>query len=374
VHIIIDQAIPAASQLFGSLGDIQTIPGRAISSRHCRTAQAVIVRSVTSVNSDLLAGSAVQFIGSTTAGTDHIDQRWLQQQGIVFAHAPACNATAVVEYVMTALLWLVSRERCALREKTIGIVGVGHIGSLLNQRLLALGVTTLLCDPPRAERGESGPFWSLSHLVRRADVLTFHVPLQREGPHATWHLLDDDLLAALPDGRILINSARGAVFDNAALLTALAGGKACRVVLDVWEHEPVLSLPLLAHVTLATPHIAGYTLEGRVNGAFTVYQAICQQLGCQPRVDRATLLPTEQQTATLSGPWRPEQLKPLMDRTYQIARDDMALRAVADQTGGFDKLRAAYPERREWSSLLVVCDHAIAAQQWRQLGFQAVVR
>lgn len=374
MRIIVDQATPAASELFGSLGELQTVPGRAITRQHCRAAQAVIVRSVTSVTGDLLAGSAVQFVGSTTAGTDHIDQRWLQQQGIAFAHAPAGNATAVVEYVLTALLWLIAREGCLLHEKTVGIVGVGHIGSLVNQRLQALGVTTLLCDPPRSERGDSGPFWPLSHLVRHADILTFHVPLQREGAHPTWHLLDEELLAALPDGRILINSARGAVFDNAALLTALARGKACRVVLDVWEHEPALSLPLLAHVTLATPHIAGYTLEGRVNGAFTVYKALCQHVGCQPRVDRATLLPPDQQAVSVSGSWHSEQLKPLVDRIYRIDRDDAALRAVAGQPGAFDQLRAAYPERRECSSLLVVCDNEPAAWQWQQLGFQAVVR
>lgn len=374
MRIIVDQATPAASLLFGSLGEIQTIPGRAITSEHCRAAQAVIVRSVTSVNRKLLTGSTVQFVGSATAGTDHIDQHWLQQQGIAFAHAPGCNATAVVDYVLTALLWLMARGGCLLQEKTVGIIGVGHIGSLLNQRLQALGVTTLLCDPPRAERGDSGPFWPLSHLVRHAEVLTFHLPLQREGPHPTWHLLDEELLAALPDGRILINSARGALFDNAALLTALAGGKKCRVVLDVWEHEPALSLPLLACVTLATPHIAGYTLEGRINGAFAVYKALCQQLGCQPSVDRASLLPNAQHAVTLSGPWRSEQLKPLLDRIYRIERDDAALRAVAGQSGAFDQLRTAYPERRECSSLLLVCDQEQAAQQWEQLGFQAVVR
>ncbi len=374
MRITVDQATPAASQLFGSLGELQSLPGRLITSQHCTAAQALIVRSITKVNRELLTGSKVQFVGSSTAGTDHIDQCWLQQQGIAFAHAPACNAIAVVEYVISALLWLVARERCTLHEKTIGIVGVGQIGSRLNQRLQALGVTTLLCDPPRAERGDCGPFWPLSHLVRHADVLTFHLPLQHEGPHPTWHLLNEELLAALPDGRILVNSARGAVFDNAALLTALARGKACRVVLDVWENEPALSLPLLAHVTLATPHIAGYTLDGRVNGAFTIYKALCHHLGRQPCVDRAALLPSAQQALHVSGPWHSDQLKPVMEQIYRIERDDAALRAVADQAGAFDQLRATYPERRECSSLLIVCDNETAAQQWQQLGFQAVVR
>ncbi|MEW9808946.1 MAG: 4-phosphoerythronate dehydrogenase [Candidatus Symbiodolus clandestinus] len=374
MRLLVDALVPAAKQLFAPLGELQMLPGRAITNQHCASVEALIVRSTTAVTPTLLAGSSVQFVGSTTAGIDHIDTHWLQQQGITFSHAPGCNAIAVVEYVLTALLWLAQRKQFALPDKTVGIVGVGHIGSLLQQRLQLLGVNTLLCDPPRQARGDPGPFWPLSHLVQQADILTFHVPLQRTGPDATWHLVDSALLAALPPQRILINSSRGAVIDNAALLAALNRGKSCSVILDVWEQEPALSLPLLKQTTLATAHIAGYTLEARFNGVFSIYRDLCQHYGLSPRITDEALLPVNQKTVTLSGPWHWQQLIPLTEQLYSIARDDSALRRLAHRPGGFDWLRAHYPERRQWSSLRVACDNQQTAEQLQQLGFRAYQR
>ena len=184
-----------------------------------------MVRSVTKVNEALLAGSRIGFVGTATAGTDHVDDAWLQRQGIGFSAAPGCNAIAVVEYVFSALMLLAERDGFHLRDKTVGIIGVGNVGSRLDARLKALGVRTLLCDPPRADRGDAGEFWPLEKLVAEADVLTFHTPLNKSGPYHSLHLADADLLAALPDNRILINACRGPVVDNAALLQVLEKGK-----------------------------------------------------------------------------------------------------------------------------------------------------
>lgn len=203
-----------------------------------------MVRSVTKVNESLLAGKPIKFVGTATAGTDHVDEAWLKQAGIGFP-LHGCNAIAVVEYVFSSLLMLAERDGFSLYDRTVGIVGVGNVGRRLQARLEALGIKTLLCDPPRADRGDEGDFRSLDELVQRADILTFHTPLFKDGPYKTLHLADEKLIRSLKPGAILINACRGAVVDNTALLTCLNEGQKLSVVLDVWEGEPELNVELL---------------------------------------------------------------------------------------------------------------------------------
>ncbi|SVK47931.1 pdxB [Acinetobacter baumannii] len=229
---------------------------------------------------------------------------------------------------------------------------------------------TLLCDPPRADRGDAGEFWPLEKLVAEADVLTFHTPLNKSGPYHSLHLADADLLAALPDNRILINACRGPVVDNAALLHALEKGKKLSTVLDVWEPEPDLSLPLLARVDIGTAHIAGYTLEGKARGTTQVFEAFSRHLGQPQQVALASLLPVpEFSQIRLNGPLDEARLKRLMHLVYDVRRDDAPLRKVAGQPGEFDRLRKHYQERREWSSLAVQCDDSASAELLGKLGF-----
>lgn len=230
-------------------------------------------------------------MGTATAGTDHVDEDWLRQAGIGFSAAPGCNAIAVVEYVFSALLMLAERDGFALRDRTVGIVGVGNVGGRLQARLEALGIRTLLCDPPRADRGDEGDFRSLDELVQEADVLTFHTPLFKEGPYKTLHLADDALISRLKPGSILINACRGAVVDNAALLARLNAGQDLGVVLDVWEGEPDLNVDLLNTIDIGTAHIAGYTLEGKARGTTQVFEAYSAFIGHEQRVALDTLLP-----------------------------------------------------------------------------------
>ncbi|KMJ45045.1 phosphoglycerate dehydrogenase [Xenorhabdus khoisanae] len=372
MKILVDENMPYAEQLFQQLGEVQAISGRPVPEGVLEHADAFMVRSVTKVNESLLQGSSIKFVGTATAGMDHIDQQWLAQAGIGFSAAPGCNAIAVVEYVFSALMLLAEQDQFQLKDKTVGIIGVGNVGGRLADRLTALGVKTLLCDPPRADRGDEGEFWPLEKLVKEADILTFHTPFNQSGPYQTYHLADEKLLSALPANRILINASRGEVVDNQALLSVLQSGKKLRVVLDVWEPEPNLSLPLLELIDIGTPHIAGYTLEGKARGTTQVFEAYCEFLGQPRKTELSELLPTPDfSQITLQGEVTQSILKRLMHLVYDVRRDDAPLRQVAGQEGAFDQLRKHYPERREWSSLTVYCDSEKSARLLSQIGFNA---
>jgi len=372
VKILVDENMPYARDLFSRLGEVKAVPGRPIPVAELADADALMVRSVTKVNGGLLQGTGIKFVGTATAGTDHVDEAFLQQAGIAFSAAPGCNAVAVVEYVFSSLLMLAERDGFALQDRTVGIVGVGNVGGRLQARLEAFGVRTLLCDPPRADRGDDGDFRSLDELVREADVLTFHTPLFKDGPYKTLHLADDALLSRLKPGTILINACRGPVVDNAALLQHLQAGQALSVVLDVWEPEPDLNVDLLNLVDIGTAHIAGYTLEGKARGTTQVFEAFSDFLGKRQQVALDTLLPApEFGRITLHGPLDQSTLKRLVHLVYDVRRDDALLRKVAGTPGEFDKLRKNYLERREWSSLYVQCDDASAAALLQKLGFNA---
>ncbi|MFU0868822.1 4-phosphoerythronate dehydrogenase PdxB [Kluyvera ascorbata] len=373
MKILVDENMPYARELFSRLGEVRAVPGRPIPTDALTDADALMVRSVTKVNEALLGDKAIKFVGTATAGTDHVEQSWLTQAGIGFSAAPGCNAIAVVEYVFSALLMLAERDGFALADRTVGIVGVGNVGGRLQKRLEALGIKTLLCDPPRADNGDEGDFRSLDELVAEADVITFHTPLYKEGQYKSLHLVDEALIRRLKPGTILINACRGPVVDNAALLKCLEEGQNLSVVLDVWEPEPDLNLALLDKVDLGTSHIAGYTLEGKARGTTQVFEAYSQFIGQPQEVALSTLLPApEFGRISLHGPLDQPTLKRLAHLVYDVRRDDAPLRKVAGIPGEFDKLRKNYLERREWSSLTVECDDADAAELLQKLGFNAV--
>jgi len=372
VKILVDENMPYARELFNRLGDVKAVPGRPIPLEELTDADALMVRSVTKVNEALLSGKNVKFVGTATAGTDHVDDAWLAQAGIGFSAAPGCNAIAVVEYVFSSLLMLGERDGFALKDRTVGIVGVGNVGGRLQKRLEALGIRTLLCDPPRADRGDEGDFRALDELVEQADVITFHTPLFKDGPYKSLHLADEALIRRLKPGTILINACRGPVVDNTALLKCLEEGQELSVVLDVWEPEPDLNVALLNRVDVATAHIAGYTLEGKARGTTQVFEAYSAFIGQAQQVALDTLLPApEFGRITLHGPLDESSLKRLVHLVYDVRRDDALLRKVAGIPGEFDRLRKNYVERREWSSLYVICDDADAAALLNKLGFTA---
>lgn len=374
MHIVADENIPLLDEFLGDLGRLTRLPGRLIDHTAVADADVLLVRSVTPVSSDMLAGTPVRFVGTCTIGTDHLDLPGLAAAGIEVASAPGCNARGVVEYVLSCLLTLAERSGSAWQDKVVGIVGVGEVGSRLAATLQALGMQTLLCDPPRAERGEQG-FVGLDELIQDSDVISCHVPLTREGAHATRHLFNGPRLAALKPGTWLINSSRGPVIDNTALHELLVQRRDLLVALDVWEHEPLVDPQLAALCALATPHIAGYSLDGKLRGTAQIYQALCRFLQQSPRLALEQLAPRSG-----AGEWQVEagapadwELTKALRLVYDVRDDDARLRAMlgaaeSDQSirEGFDRLRKEYPLRRE-CNLLRVCSAATEPQVARRL-------
>ena len=354
MHIVADENIPLLDAFFAPLGRITRLPGRQISHQDLTDADALIVRSVTRVDPQLLAGTPVRFVGTCTIGTDHLDLPGLAAAGVTVASAPGCNARGVVEYVLSCLLTLSERTGLDWRTRRVGIVGVGEVGGRLAQTLTALGVECLLCDPPRAARGEGG-FAPLDQLLTECDVISCHVPLTRTGADATWHLLDAGRLVALRPGAWLINSSRGPVIDNHALKAVLAERADLQVALDVWEQEPQVDCELLQRCALGTPHIAGYSLDGKLRGTEQIYRALCASLGQSAPLSLDSLAPEAGRAQLQFAAGTPAQwlLERSLRQVYDVRDDDARFRAAMLPLAGqstaqaFDALRKGYPLRRE---------------------------
>ena len=379
--IVADENIPLLDSFFGDMGEIRRVNGRDLSPGEVRDADILLVRSVTRVDQRLLEGSRVRFVGTTTIGTDHVDLAWLEANGIRFSAAPGCNANSVVEYVLSVLSLYAERRGLAdWSDLSVGIIGVGNVGGGLAARLDRLGFTVRLCDPPRAEReGESGPeFVSLDEALA-CDVVTLHTPLTREGPHATHHLIGERELSRLGAGQLLINSGRGEVVDSAALKARLQAPQAPTVVLDVWEREPRIDPELVERVWLATPHIAGYSLEGKVQGTEMIYQAVSRFLGLPVRKKAGQFLP-EPALSKMSFTGAADEGRALslaLRACYDPRQDDARLRlAMAGdaeaRAAASDRLRRDYPVRRECSSLKIQLKGSSRSLQdtFRAMGFK----
>jgi erythronate-4-phosphate dehydrogenase len=370
--IVADENMPALEALFGHLGPIVRHPGRALRREDLQHAKILLVRSVTRVDRALLEGTPVRFVGTATIGTDHVDLTWLERQGIGFASAPGSNADSVVEYVLSSLLHLAVEQGFDLFDKVVGIVGVGNVGRRLQQRLQAMGLQVLLCDPPRADReGEEG-FVDLATLLQQSDIVSVHTPLVKTGRWPSLHLLNAETLALLRPNAILLNTGRGPVIDNRALLACKQQRPDLTLVLDVWEHEPEVDPRLAALCAIATPHIAGYALDGKVRGSWMLYQALCEFLGLPASIKFEQVLPAARVAALTLMP-DAEPLIPVR-LVYDPFRDDRALRATLklppdERKKAFDQLRRNYPERREFLTLEVECSGALGAQL-TALGFK----
>ncbi len=368
MQILADENIPYVQTAFATLGEVRTIVGRHLSRADLGEAEILLVRSVSRVNEKLLAGSAVRFVGTATIGLDHIDLDYLQQQGIGFASAPGSNATAAAEYVVSALLIMAQRQGWALRDKTVGIIGCGNVGSRVLNKLNALGVNCLIHDPPL-----QNPNYVDLETVLSADIITLHVPLEKSGAYPTYHLVNTDFLAKLQDNVILINASRGAVVDEVALLEALNACPTMTIILDVWENEPNINPLLLQRTALGTPHIAGYSLDGKVRGTEMLYTAVCDYFQ-HPRTWQAqTSLPPPPLTR-LSFSKTVENnvaIHTAVMASYDVRRDDAALR---HPSGYFDHLRKNYPVRREFNCIEIElpAEKSALAAQLRGLGFIVV--
>ena len=381
MKIVADENIPLAEAFFSQLGTVVRVPGRTITSNDVRDADALIVRSVTKVNQGLLDGSNVKFVGTCTIGIDHLDDTYLDAQGIQWSSAPGCNANSVVEYVYAALChldinWLPVK---------FGIIGCGNVGGQLYKRLKAQGVD-LRCYDPNLTLAQNPDLTTLEEVLA-CDVISMHTPLVTTGQFPSFHLIGHHALQQFKKGAVLINCGRGAVIDNQALLEVLDARPDLRVVLDVWEPEPNISLELLDKVLLGSPHIAGYSYDGKLNGTGMIYQALCKHLNVAPQISLAQLVPPLENNQLRVD----EQnlagdifgiAKQLIKHVYDIAVDDARLRDIARDAlagrihfgEGFDGLRKFYPKRREFHNYRVHLESVTEAEkQWLQvLGFHCV--
>jgi len=377
MRIVADENIPFLSEAFGPLGDVAALPADRMTPEAVQSADALIVRSVTPVGARLLSGSKVRFVATATIGTDHIDGEYLAAHGIGFASAAGSNARSVAEYVVAALTVLAERRSSSLAGKVMGIVGVGNVGSRVARMAAAIGMTVLRNDPPLA-RSTGDPAYVPIEALFDADFLTFHVPLTHDGPDATYHMIDEGLLRGLKRGATLFNTSRGAVGDTAALRAAIQAGHIGAAVLDVWEGEPNINLDLVAGAAIATPHIAGYSLDGKVNGTRMVLEALCRHFGMERAWDPSPLLdpPRVPRLRIRAGTPPEEALRQAAGAAYDIRADDAALRAMAKQppekrSRYFVSLRKNYPVRREFPSTAVELDagDAKTASLLGALGF-----
>lgn len=357
--IVADENIPLLDAFFQGFGEIRRVPGRGIDRALVEQADVLLVRSVSQVNRALLEGSKVRFVGTCTIGTDHLDLEYFAEAGIHWASAPGCNARGVVDYVLGSLMTLAEIEGADLAQRTFGVVGAGQVGGRLIKVLKDLGWAVKVCDPPR-QAAEGGDYLSLEQIIEQCDVISLHTPLTRDGEQPTWHLFDEQRLNSLKPGTWLINAARGPVIDNAALREVLLEREDLQAVLDVWEQEPSVDVDLADLCVIATPHIAGYSLDGRQRGTAQIYDALCGFLQRPVEVSLAELLPRPWLAGlTLDAATDPAwALAALCRSVYDPRRDDADFRRSlvgtdSEQRSAFDALRKHYPPRREIDSLKV---------------------
>lgn len=359
--IIADQNMPFVDAYFGHLGEVKLMAGRDIDRHAIKSAEILLVRSVTEVNSDLLQGSAVRFVGSATAGTDHIDLEYLEKNNIQFAHAPGCNAEAVVQYALSVFSCL----KPDWQQSRVGIVGCGNVGGRLYQKLQSLGVECRVYDPFLTTT--QIPDLVAFDKVLHCDIISLHTPLTTAGDFPTYHMFNQQVLNQLKPNSFLINAGRGAVIDNLALIDRLKQSDNLQVALDVWESEPQINQDLLDLVSIATPHIAGYTNEGKVRGTTMLAEALAKYLSDYSIQSTNTENDCSKVTLDASG----KDLNQLLLACYNVSGDDQRMRKTLESGNiaeGFDQLRKTYPQRREYSHFKVSADSPIYPQL-KLLGF-----
>lgn len=357
MKIVADENIPFVSECFGSFGRVISRPANQITPELVKDADVLLVRSVTKVGADLLAGSSVRFVGTATIGFEHIDTGWLAENSISFASAPGSNADSVAQYVIAALLNLAHKYKFHLQEKSIGIIGVGNVGRRVEKMCSSLGMKVLLNDPPLRRQNGDAKYLPLEELFG-CDIITFHTPLTFEGIDKTFHLVDEKFFDSLKVGCIFINTSRGGVVDTSALKNALSAGLIKSAVLDVWENEPNIDTELLQMVDIATPHIAGYSLDGKIAGMIMIYKAACKYFGIEVKNAIRDFLPEpEVPRLKINAENSDEQevLSQAVEKIYKITGDDSRLRQILDMPAEergkyFTDLRKNYPVRREFQN------------------------
>jgi len=374
IKIIADQDIPFLKGVFEAYAEIEYYPGNNITNMVVKNADALIIRTRTKCNRDLLHESNVKFISSATIGFDHIDTDYCEKNKIVWTNAPGCNSSSVQQYVAAALIYISKKINFSLKERTIGIVGIGHVGTKIVKLAEYFGMTVLLNDPPRVRNEGVCGFISLEGILRDCDIITFHVPLNMTGEDKTYHMIDENLLEKVNPGTFIINTSRGEVADTDALKKVLRSGKVAGAIVDVWESEPDIDVDLLNLVDIGTPHIAGYSADGKANGTSMSVQALSKFFNLGIDNWSPANIPVPDKTVidikNRSGSGE-DIIAEAVINTYDISDDVMRLRQSPET---FEKQRADYPLRREFNSYSVKLDRKDRDTEriLRRMGFRVL--
>ncbi len=361
MKIVADVCIPFVSECFSSIGEVEAVSSQEITPAIVSDADCLLVRTVTPVDSGLLAESSVRFVGTATTGFDHIDVDFLRGENIGFASMQGSNANSVAEYVIAGLLEIAQKYNFGLEDKSIGVIGVGNIGRRVSEKAAAVGMKVCLNDPPLRRQSGDLKYLPIEELFD-CDFITLHTPLTFEGSDKTYHLADEEFFRSLKAGCIFFNTSRGRVVETNALKAAIRGGGLKAAVLDVWEDEPDIDTGLLEMVDIGTPHIAGHSLDGRVAGMITIYREACKYFGVEAKFDVESFLPepaVPQLKLNLRDVNEQDVLSEAVKRIYDIKEDDARLRRMLDKSAErkgefFNRLSDDYPVRREFQNTRIV--------------------
>lgn len=364
MHIVADRDIPYIRQLFGSLGDLTLYNGRQITADCLLRADVLVVRTVTRITESLLEGSGVRFVATATSGHDHVDTEYLRRRGIGFARAPGCNARSVAEYVLSSLFVVAEQRQVNLAEKYVGIIGCGFAGSAVLALLDTLGIRSRVYDPLLQNSGTNIRLHAFDEVIA-SDIITLHVPLTEQGAYPTRNMVDRQFLARLKPGAILLNTSRGEIADEQALMEFLDANPANSLVMDVWHNEPWINTSLLRRAAIATPHIAGYSTDAKIRGTWTVFKETCRFFGITCPVSVLPVPPAGRMNRIEMNGTDSDMdvVQAAVLAAYDVRADSAGLRQVLlldeDARGDFfSGLRNNYPLRREFPALTV----ALAAQ------------
>ena len=381
MKIVADANIPFVKECFCSIGEVTVVGGREITPSVVADAEALLVRSITPVDEKLLAGSKVRFVATATIGFDHVDIDFLRRNNIGFASAPGSNANSAAEYVIAGLLDIGQKYALDLEGRSIGIIGVGNVGGRVAKKCEAMGMAIFLNDPPLKRQTGDAKYLPLEKLFD-CDFITFHTPLTFEGPDKTYHLADEKFFKSLKQRCVFVNASRGSVVDSSALKSAIRSGRLRAVMLDVWENEPDIDIELLEMVDLGTPHIAGYSLDGKIAGMIMIYKAACEYFAVEPKFDLKDFLPEPAVPELKVNPNIANDQDALLSsvqKIYRIDKDDTRLRRILDKPAEnrgeyFDSLRKNYPVRREFQNTRVILKdtNANLAKKLIGIGFKEV--
>ena len=348
IRIIADDKIPFLKGVLEPYAKVIYLPGNQIKRNSISGTDALLIRTRTRCDPELLSGSTVKFIGTATIGFEHIDTDFCEKNDIKWTNAPGCNSSSVQQYLAAALLRISAEPGFSLKDKTLGIIGVGNVGSKVQNLANALGMNVILNDPPRARKERKKIFASLEHLLNESDIITIHVPLNMDGQDKTFHLFNSETFSKIKKGCWFINSSRGEVVETEALKDALGGERLAGAVIDVWEREPEIDIPLMHMTFLATPHIAGYSADGKANGTSMIVNDLCESFDIPLGDWYPTEIPAPPEpvlTIDCNGKSNEEILRRAVFHTYNIVEDDVRLRFDPSR---FEKERENYPVRREF--------------------------